>query len=193
LNPNHLPNEKKEDDVRRTIIATLTAASAALLFSACTTTSEEPRTGADAQQPSATTPGAQPRHPMASVDPTGKKDSTSMLKDPNNMLSKRSIYYDYGKYEIKDEYRSIIEVHAKYLRENPGLKILIEGNADERGSREYNIALGQRRSDSLRKTLLVLGAKENQIESVSLGEEKPLCRDHAEDCWWKNRRGDIRY
>jgi peptidoglycan-associated lipoprotein len=130
---------------------------------------------------------------MASVDPTGKKDSTSMLKDPNNMLSKRSIYYDYGKYEIKDEYRSIVEVHAKYLRENPGLKILIEGNADERGSREYNIALGQRRSDSLRKTLLVLGAKENQIESVSLGEEKPLCRDHAEDCWWKNRRGDIRY
>jgi peptidoglycan-associated lipoprotein len=179
--------------MRRTIIATLTAASAALLFAACTTTSEEPRIGADAQQPSATAPGAQsqPLGRTASVDPTGKKER--VLNDPNNMLAKRSIYYDYGKYEIKDEYRSIVEVHAKYLRENPGLKILIEGNADERGSREYNIALGQRRSDSLRKTLLVLGAKENQIESVSLGEEKPLCRDHAEDCWWKNRRGDIRY
>jgi peptidoglycan-associated lipoprotein len=181
--------------MRRTIIATLTAASSALLFAACATTSEEPRTGADAQQPSATAPGAQPqplgRNPTASVDPTGKKEST--LKDPNNMLAKRSIYYDYGKYEIKDEYRSVVEVHAKYLRENSGLKILIEGNADERGSREYNIALGQRRSDSLKKTLLVLGAKEHQIESVSLGEEKPLCSDHAEDCWWKNRRGDIRY
>jgi peptidoglycan-associated lipoprotein len=116
-----------------------------------------------------------------------------MPKSPNDMLSKRSIYYDYGKFEIKDEYRSIIEVHAKYLRENPGSKMLIEGNADERGSREYNVGLGQRRSDSLKKTLLLLGAQESQIESVSLGEEKPLCTHHAEDCWWKNRRGDIRY
>ncbi len=178
--------------MRRTIIATLTAASSVLLFTACTTTPEEPRAGADARQPGATTPGAQPqplgRNPTASVDPTGKKQS--MLNDP---LAKRSIYYDYGKYEIKDEYRGVVEMHGKYLRETPGVKILIEGNADERGSREYNIGLGQRRSDSLRKTLLVLGARENQIESVSLGEEKPLCTEHAEDCWWKNRRGDIRY
>lgn len=116
-----------------------------------------------------------------------------MGKDSNSDLLKRSIYYDYGKFDIKDEYRGIVEMHAKYLRENPGLKMVIEGNADERGSREYNVGLGQRRSDSVKKMLLLLGAKEEQIESVSLGEEKPICGDHAEDCWWKNRRGDLRY
>ncbi len=132
---------------------------------------------------------------MASSDRTPGKSggSAGMLKDPNSMLGKRSIYYDYEKFEIKDEYRGIVEAHAKHLRNNPGLKMVVEGNADERGSREYNVGLGQRRSESLKKMLLLLGAKESQIESVSLGEEKPVCTNHAEDCWWKNRRGDIRY
>jgi peptidoglycan-associated lipoprotein len=71
--------------------------------------------------------------------------------------------------------------------------MLIQGNADERGSREYNIGLGQRRADTLRKRLVLLGATASQIESVSLGEEKPVCAQHAEDCWWKNRRGDMLY
>lgn len=154
--------------------------------------------GAEAQQPSTATPGARPQtlepSARASADLTAdKKDPTSMGKDSNSDLLKRSIYYDYGKFDIKDEYRGIVEMHAKYLRENPGLKMVIEGNADERGSREYNVGLGQRRSDSVKKMLLLLGAREEQIESVSLGEEKPICSDHAEDCWWKNRRGDLRY
>ena len=173
--------------MRRTIIA----ASLALLFAACSTTPEGTPTGADAQQPGATTPRAQPQRLGGSQ--TAGDDLKSGRTGPNDMLSKRSIYYDFGKFDIKDEYRGIVEVHAKYLRENPGSKMLVEGNADERGSREYNIGLGQRRADGLKKTLLLLGAKEAQIESVSLGEEKPLCTDHAEDCWWKNRRGDIRY
>jgi len=174
--------------VRRTIIVALTAASSALLLAACSTT---PETGADGQQPSATASG---RDPVANVDlTTGKKGPAGMLKDPNSMLGKRSIYYEYEKFEIKDEYRGIVEAHAKHLRNNPGLKMVVEGNADERGSREYNVGLGQRRSESLKKMLLLLGAKESQIESVSLGEEKPVCTNHAEDCWWKNRRGDIRY
>ena len=177
--------------MRRTIIATLTAASFPLLFAACTTTPEEPRAGAEALQPSATTPAAQPQ-PLGR-DQMGSVDVTAGKKDPNKLLSKRSIYYDYESFQVKDEYRGIVEEHAKYLRENPHSKMLIEGNADERGSREYNVGLGQRRSDSLKTMLLVLGAKETQIESVSLGEEKPVCTDHAEDCWWKNRRGDIRY
>jgi len=178
--------------MRRTIIATLTAASSALLFAACSSAPEAPQAGADAHQPTATAPGAQPqpqtlglgRNPTASVD---------AMPGKNNMLAKRSIYYDYGKFEIKDEYRGIVEAHAKYLRDNPGMKVLIEGNADERGSREFNVGLGQRRSDTLKQALLLSGAKESQMESVSLGEEKPLCTDHAEDCWWKNRRGDIQY
>ena len=71
--------------------------------------------------------------------------------------------------------------------------MLIQGNADERGSREYNVGLGQRRSDSVKRALTILGAKENQLESVSLGEEKPVCAEHAEACWAKNRRGDMLY
>src|SRR5207237_9246777 len=95
--------------------------------------------------------------------------------------SARTIYFDYDKFDVKDEYRPVVEAHAKYLRENPGAKMLIQGNADERGSREYNVGLGQRRSDSVKRALTILGAKENQIESVSLGEEKPVCTEHAED------------
>jgi peptidoglycan-associated lipoprotein len=177
---------KREDHVRRTIIATLAAASSVLLTAACSTTPEETRTGAEAQPVE--------RQSTASVDLTkGKKDQGVVSKDPNRLLSKRSIYYDYDKFDIRAEYRPIVEAHAKYLRENPGAKVLIQGTADERGSREYNVGLGQRRSDSVKRTLLLLGAKENQIESVSLGEEKPACTEHAEGCWWKNRRGDLRY
>ena len=105
----------------------------------------------------------------------------------------RIVYFDFDSFVVKDEFRPLVEAHAKYLRENPGAKMLIQGNADERGSREYNVGLGQRRSDSVKRALTLLGAKENQIESVSLGEEKPVCTEHAEDCWAKNRRADMLY
>jgi peptidoglycan-associated lipoprotein len=179
--------------MRRTII---TVASSALLFAGCASTPEEPRTGAEADQPGATSEGAraqpQPfgRKAMAGTD---QKSDPAGMKGANGVPSQRSIYYDYDKFEIKDEYRRIVEAHAKYLRENPGARMMIQGNADERGSREYNVGLGQRRSENVKKALLLLGAKDNQVESVSLGEEKPACTDHAENCWWKNRRGDIRY
>jgi peptidoglycan-associated lipoprotein len=116
-----------------------------------------------------------------------------MLKDPNNILSKRQVYFDFDKFDVKDEYKALVEAHAKFLRDNPSAKMLIQGNADERGSREYNVSLGQRRSDSLKKMLSLLGARENQIESVSLGEEKPACVEHTEDCYAKNRRDDMLY
>jgi len=120
-------------------------------------------------------------------------DASRALKDPASALSKRSIYFDYDKYDVKDEFRPLVEAHAKYLRENPGARMLIQGNADERGSREYNVALGQKRSDNVRKMLVLLGAREAQLESVSLGEEKPQCMEHNEECWSKNRRGDMLY
>ena len=94
---------------------------------------------------------------------------------------------------MKDEYRSLVEAHAKYLRENPTARMMIQGNTDERGSREYNVGLGQRRSDGVKKMLILLGARENQIESVSLGEEKPQADGHEEGAWSKNRRSDILY
>jgi peptidoglycan-associated lipoprotein len=181
--------------MRVTLIATLTAAAA--LLAACETTPPAEQSPAGVEERGAGKPGAArsvEQKPIASVDLTGaRKDAASVLKDPNNILSKRSIYYELDKFDVRDEYRGLVEAHAKYLRENPGSKILIQGNTDERGSREYNVGLGQRRSDGVKKMLILLGAKENQIESVSLGEEKPQSEGHQEEAWSKNRRSDILY
>ena len=114
------------------------------------------------------------------------------LKDPKNILSKRSVLFDYDSYVIKDQYRPLVEAHAKFLVSHP-VKMLIQGNTDERGSREYNLALGQKRADAVKKALGLLGVSEGQLESVSLGEEKPSCSDASESCWAANRRGDMLY
>ena len=175
----------------RAMFCVLSAASLAL--ASCAT--EEPKPAA--QAPVETKPGApqtvetQPVKPVTPGKPGGSPFAA--LKDPNNILSKRTIYFDFDKFEVKDEYRSLVEAHAKFLRENRSAKMLIQGNADERGSREYNVGLGQRRSDAVKKMLTLLGAREDQIESVSLGEEKPACSEHSEECWAKNRRDDMLY
>jgi peptidoglycan-associated lipoprotein len=116
-----------------------------------------------------------------------------MLKDPKSPLSKRSIYFDLDSYVVKDEYKSLLEQHAKFMAKNGSYKMLIQGNADERGSREYNLALGQKRAEAVKKTMMLLGAKETQLESVSLGEERPACAEATESCWAQNRRGDMLY
>lgn len=114
------------------------------------------------------------------------------LKDPNNILSKRSIYFDFDKDQVKAEYRPLVEAHAKYLVANPNAKVVLQGSADNRGSREYNLSLGQRRSVAVKKAVNVLGAQDKQIETVSYGEEKAAdCKDEA--CYQKDRRVDIVY
>ena len=115
------------------------------------------------------------------------------LKDPNNILSKRSILYDYDSDAIKDEFRPMLQAHARYLNDNRSARMLIQGNTDERGSREYNIALGQRRADAVKRTMVLLGAQDAQIEAASLGEEKPRCEDKSEACYAQNRRSDLLY
>ena len=105
----------------------------------------------------------------------------------------RVVYFDYDSYVIKDQYRPLVEAHAKFLVSHPKVKMLIQGNTDERGSREYNLALGQKRADAVKKALGLLGVSEGQLESVSLGEEKPSCSDSGESCWAANRRGDMLY
>lgn len=116
-----------------------------------------------------------------------------ILTDPKNILSKRSVYFDYDSYVVKNEYRPLVQAHAQYLRDNAGARVMLQGNADERGSREYNLALGQKRADSVRSAMTLSGAKESQIEAVSLGEEKPRATGHEEASWAENRRTDIRY
>jgi peptidoglycan-associated lipoprotein len=115
------------------------------------------------------------------------------LKDPGNILSKRSIFFDLDSNLVKDEYKPVVAAHARYLQDNRGAKMRVEGNADERGSREYNLALGQRRADAVRQMMQLLGAQASQIETVSYGEEKPRCTGQDESCWSQNRRGDIVY
>jgi peptidoglycan-associated lipoprotein len=115
------------------------------------------------------------------------------LTDPNNILSKRSIYYDYDSAVIKDEFKPLITAHARYLTQNRSARIVIQGNTDERGSREYNLALGQRRADSVRQMLALLGVQESQIETVSFGEEKPRAAGKDEASFSENRRSDIVY
>ncbi len=184
--------------MRSILIAAIVVLSAAL--GACSTTPEEEQTAAtvEERQPGTGAPGATTspikQAPVARVDLTaGKPSGASVLKDPNNILSRRSIYYDLDQFNVKDQYRELVEAHARYLRSNPQAKMLIQGNTDERGSREYNVGLGQKRSEGVKKMLLLLGAREDQIESVSLGEEKPADAGHDETAWSKNRRSDILY
>lgn len=115
------------------------------------------------------------------------------LTDPRSALAKRSIYFDLDSYEVKGEYKDLVAAHAKYLVANRGFKVLLQGNTDERGSREYNLSLGQKRADAVRRSLTLLGAREDQVESVSLGEEKPKSDGHDEAAWAENRRADILY
>ena len=115
------------------------------------------------------------------------------LTDPKSTLSQRSIYFDLDKYEVKDEYKDLVAAHAKYLVAHRDFKVLLQGNTDERGSREYNLSLGQKRSDAVKRSLTLLGAREDQVESVSLGEEKPKNAGHDESAWSENRRADILY
>ena len=114
------------------------------------------------------------------------------LHDPNNILSKRVIYFDYDKDEVKAEFRPLVEAHAKYLLANAQAKMVLQGNTDERGTREYNLSLGQRRSVAVKKALNLLGVQDKQIETVSYGEEKATnCSD--ENCYKLNRHVDITY
>ncbi len=114
------------------------------------------------------------------------------LRDPSNILSHRSIYFDFDKDEVKAEFRPLVEAHAKYLLANPQAKMVLQGNTDERGTREYNLSLGQRRSVAVKKSLNLLGVQDKQIETVSYGEEKAsTCSD--ENCYKLNRHADIIY
>lgn len=119
--------------------------------------------------------------------------STDPLNDPDGELAKRSVYFDFDSYAVKDEYQPLLNAHARYLNKNKERRILIQGNTDERGGREYNLALGQKRSEAVRKVLSLLGVDDNQMEAVSFGKEKPKAAGNDEAAWAENRRADIVY
>jgi peptidoglycan-associated lipoprotein len=103
------------------------------------------------------------------------------------------IYFDYDSFVIKPEFLSVIQEHARFLSSNPTGKIVVEGNTDERGGREYNLALGQKRAEAVRRALGLLGIADSQVEAVSFGEEKPAVAGSDEEAYAKNRRAEINY
>ncbi len=119
--------------------------------------------------------------------------STDPLNDPKGELAARSIYFDFDSYVVKEEYQPLIQAHARYLNKNKNRRIFIQGNTDERGGREYNLALGQKRAEAVRKSMSLLGVSENQMEAVSFGKEKPKALGSDEASWAENRRADIVY
>lgn len=114
-------------------------------------------------------------------------------KDPNGPLAQRRLLFDYDSSAIRDEYRTLLEMHAQYLKNEKAARMIVQGHADERGSREYNIALGQRRAESVFNALNLLGVPNEQMEAVSLGEEKPVSEGHDENAWAQNRRTELLY
>ena len=105
----------------------------------------------------------------------------------------RVIYFDFDSFVVKSEYQSLVDQHARFLQANRGRSVALEGHTDERGSREYNLALGQKRAEAVKRSLGLLGVREVQVESVSLGEEKPKNEGADEAAWAENRRGDMLY
>lgn len=115
------------------------------------------------------------------------------LNDPNSPLAKRSIYFDFDSYAVRDDYQPLLQQHAQYLKSHPDRHVLIQGNTDERGTSEYNLALGQKRAEAVRRALSLLGVPDSQMEAVSLGKEKPQATGHDEESWAQNRRADLVY
>jgi len=153
---------------------------------------EERKPDAATAPPPVTAPKQKPKPPVVR-QVESQPLAANPLKDPNNILYKRSIFFDYDSTVVKDEFKPLVTAHAKFLTDNRGRKVVIQGNTDERGSREYNLALGQRRADGVKKMMMLLGATDSQIQAVSFGEEKPRVMGSDEAAWSQNRRADIVY
>jgi len=143
-----------------------------------------PSTSAGSSGNTSKSSGASSASSASAVDP---------VNDPSNILSKRSIYFDYDQYTVKEEYRSLVEAHGKFLASNPDRKVIIQGNTDERGGSEYNLALGQKRAEAVRRAMALAGARDSQMEAISFGKEKPKASGSDEAAWMENRRADIVY
>lgn len=172
----------------RTFSSLAIVLSAAMLLAACSSTKLDDKAApVESRATTGANDGADPRAVNtvnAGSDP---------LNDPQGILSKRSVYFDYDSYSVKEEFRSVVEAHAKYLNSHKDRKVIIQGNTDDRGGTEYNLALGQKRAEAVRKALVLLGVSDAQVEAVSFGKEKPKALGSDEAAWAENRRADIAY
>ena len=176
--------------------SSIAALTVSALLAACSSTPVDPASTAKTSPAATTTPSAQ--SPSAAARPAPASTVAALVlpphKDPKSVIStERSVYFEYDDFSVNGRYAGIVERHGKYLQGHPALAIRIEGNADERGSAEYNLALGQKRSESVLRALKLLGVKDSQMEAVSFGEERPRDAGHDEGAWSENRRADITY
>lgn len=168
--------------------------SSLILLAACSST---PKTAATAEQP-ANTVAQKAAAPEGPLQPVAESKVQSVVIPPyldpaSALFSKRSVYFDYDNFAVKPEYQGMLELHGKYLAQNKSVAIRVEGNTDERGSAEYNLALGQKRAEAVAKTLKLFGLNEAQIEAVSFGKEKPKATGASEAAYAQNRRVDLAY
>jgi peptidoglycan-associated lipoprotein len=140
------------------------------------------------EEPVADTAPVAPTAPVADDGTYGPEDL-----DTDACLRQRVIHFDFDEYTVKPEYQAVIACHAKYLRDRPSSRQTLEGHTDERGSREYNMGLGERRANAVSSALQAAGASASQLTVVSYGEERPLCTESTEACWAQNRRVEIVY
>ena len=142
--------------------------------------------------PGGATASATPQSQVASVDAArggaGVAGAGAVLAAPEQ----RIVYFDFDSFVIRDEFKPLIDGHAKVLAAQPGRKLVVEGHTDERGSREYNLALGQKRAESVMRSLTLLGVQPGQLEAVSFGEERPAATGSDEAAWAKNRRAELK-
>lgn len=185
----------------RKILSVLAAFVVASLMAACSSTPTKEQPGAaveDRTQKQATDTKKPIVVDTAPIKPAQTDGGTALgadpaLKDPKSILSKRVIYFDFDSNQVKEEFRPLVAAHANYIAKNGRAKMIIQGHTDERGSREYNLALGQRRSDAVKQMMTVLGAEGVRVETVSFGEEKPAVQGTSESSFSQNRRAEIVY
>jgi peptidoglycan-associated lipoprotein len=139
-----------------------------------------------------TKPAPAPSPAPAPAPSVTESDMAQKLRAEIQAFEATNIYFDFDKSEIKPEAKAVLEKKAAWLREHPEYKVSIQGNCDERGTNEYNLALGDRRAKAAMKYLNALGISADRMSTISYGEERPVCTEHNESCWSKNRRDDFR-
>ena len=162
----------------------------ALIFAGCSSTPDKSGDGAAVVEGAGSGSGSGAQTAGASQ---GGAWSGNALDNPQSLLYNKTIYFDYDTSEIHPDYRSIVISHGEFLAANPAMTVTIEGHCDERGSREYNIALGERRADAVKRLILAQGAASSQIITISYGEERPVALGTDEGSWAQNRRAEFVY
>jgi peptidoglycan-associated lipoprotein len=160
------------------------------MLSACASNVKAPDVPVEDKQGAPAAPTSAPSAQTA-VTPIKVDDLASIKQGPANVA--KVIYFDFDSFVVKPEFQSVLAAHAKFLRENASAKVSIAGHTDDRGGREYNLALGQKRAEAVKKALTLLGATENQLEAVSFGKEKPADPGQGEAAFAKNRRAELNY